>query len=107
MAGQSEYVMNAGLGYAADDGRWSATLLYNIAGRRLIEAGIFPLPDTYEEERHLMDFSAQFPVGGGLSGKLDAKNLLDAPIHHVQGAVTRLRYTAGRIVNVGFKWEWR
>jgi hypothetical protein len=107
MAGQSEYVVNAGLGYAADDGRLSATALYNVAGRRLVEAGIFPLPDTYEQERHLVDFSVQFPVGPTLSAKLDAKNLLDEPVEYLQGPVTRLRYKTGRIFNLGFKWELR
>src|SRR5918994_51716 len=69
MAGQSEYVVNAGLGYAADDGAWNGTLLYNVAGRRLVEAGISPLPDTYEQQRHLVDFSLQFPIAGAVSGK--------------------------------------
>jgi outer membrane receptor protein involved in Fe transport len=107
MAGQSEYVVNAGLGYAADDGRLNATMLYNVAGRRLVEAGIFPLPDTYEQERHLLDVSVQFPVTYGLSAKLDAKNLLDEPVEYLQGPVTRLRYQTGRIFNLGFKWELR
>jgi outer membrane receptor protein involved in Fe transport len=107
MAGQSEYVVNAGLGYAADNGRWSATALYNVAGRRLVEAGISPLPDTYEQERHLVDFSVQFPVTGTLSGKLDAKNLLDEPVRYLQGPVERLYYETGRIFALGFKWELR
>jgi TonB-dependent receptor len=107
MAGQSEYVVNAGLGYGADDGRWNGTLLYNVAGRRLVEAGISPLPDTYEQERHLVDFSIQFPLAGALSGKLDAKNLLDEPVQYFQGPVQRLRYETGRLFAMGFKWELR
>ena len=107
MAGQSEYVLNAGLGYAADDGRWNGMFLYNVAGRRLVEAGISPLPDTYETERHLVDFSLQFPLTGSLSGKLDGKNLLDEPIQYVQGPVERLHYETGRIFSLGFKWELR
>ncbi len=107
MAGQSEYVVNGGLAYSSDDGQWSATMLYNVAGRRLIEAGISPFPDTYEEERHLLDFSMQFPVGGALSGKLDGKNLLDEPIQYFQGPVQRLYYRTGRVFGLGFKWELR
>ena len=107
MAGQSEYVVNAGLGYAADDGAWNGTLLYNVAGRRLVEAGISPLPDTYEQERHLVDFSLQFPIAGAVSGKLDAKNLLDEPVRYLQGPVERLHYETGRIFSMGFKWELR
>ena len=107
MAGQSEYVLNAGLTYAGDDGRWSATALYNVAGQRLVEAGISPLPDTYEQERHLVDFSMQFPLAGTLSGKVDAKNLLDEPVQYLQGPVERLYYETGRIFTLGFKWELR
>ncbi len=107
MAGQSEYVVNAGVGYGSEDGRWSATFLYNVAGPRLSEAGISPLPDTYEQERHLMDVSLQFPLAGGVSGKLDAKNLLDEPVEFLQGPVQRLTYRTGRIVSLGFKWELR
>ena len=107
MAGQSEYVVNAGLGYAADDGRLNATVLYNVSGPRLVEAGIRPYPDSYEQERHLLDVSVQFPVTYGLSAKLDGKNLLDQPVEYLQGPVTRLRYETGRIFNLGFKWELR
>ncbi len=107
MAGQSEYVVNAGLGYSAEGGGLDATVMYNVAGPRLMEAGIFPLPDTYEQERHLLDVSVQFPVAQGLSAKLDGKNLLDQPVEYLQGPVTRLRYETGRIFNLGFKWELR
>jgi len=107
MAGQSEYVVNAGLGYAADNGSLNATVLYNVAGPRLTEAGIFPLPDTYEQERHLLDVSVQFPVVQGLSAKLDGENLLDEPVVYLQGPVTRLRYKTGRIFTFGLKWELR
>lgn len=104
MAGQSEYVVNAGLTYTNGV---SATVLYNVAGPRLVEAGISPLPDTYEQARHLVDLSLQFPLAGGLSGKLDAKNLLDQPVRYLQGPVERLRYETGRILTLGFKWELR
>ena len=107
MAGQSEYVVNAGLGYGSDDGDWAATVLYNVAGRRLVEAGISPLPDTYEEERHLVDLSVQFPVAGSLSGKFDAKNLLNEPVQYFQGPVERQFYETGTIFTMGFKWELR
>ncbi|HEX6104294.1 MAG TPA: TonB-dependent receptor, partial [Gemmatimonadales bacterium] len=107
MAGQSEYVVNAGLGYGSDDGRWNATLLYNVAGPRLTEAGISPLPDTYEQERHLLDFSLQFPLAGAMSGKLDARNLLDERVEFLQGRVQRLTYRTGRLFSLGFKWELR
>ena len=62
MVGQSEYVVNAGLGYASPNGGWFGTLLYNVAGRRIVEAGSGGLPDAYEEPRHMLDASLQLPV---------------------------------------------
>ena len=49
MVGQSEYVVNAGLGYGSASGAWAATLLYNVAGKRILEAGSGGLPDAYEQ----------------------------------------------------------
>jgi len=104
MVGQSEYVLNAGLGYSNMSGRFSATLLYNVAGRRIVEAGQLPLPDTYEEARHLLDLSVEVPVAGSMSARLNAKNLLDSPVNWTQGSVTRLRYYTGREFSVGLSW---
>ena len=104
MAGQSEYVVNAGITYAALEGRLNATVLYNVAGDRITEAGIFPLPDTYERARHLLDASVQVPLGATLSVKLDGRNLLDSPYRIVQRDVTRLRYRSGRVFGFGLTW---
>src|SRR5690606_37124125 len=78
MMGQAPYVVNAGLTYAAADERVSATVLYNRMGRRIVAASQQPLPTTYEEARDVLDFSLRFPLTGGLTGKLDAKNILNA-----------------------------
>ena len=60
MVGQSEYVVNAGLGWSS--GGWDATVLYNVAGKRIAEAGSGGLPDAYEQARNLLDASLQVPV---------------------------------------------
>jgi len=105
MVGQSSYVVNAGLGYTSGSGAWAATLLYNVAGRRILEAGSGGLPDAYEEPRHLLDASLQLPVAGQFGLKLDGKNLLDAPYRFTQGGVLRTRYLSGRVF--GFSLSWR
>ncbi len=102
MAGQSEYVVNAGLTYTNG---LSATLLYNVAGRRIYEAGAGGLPDSYEEARYLLDASLQFPIAGMLSGRADAKNLLNAPFRLSQGDIVRQRYLLGRQFTLGFTWQ--
>jgi TonB-dependent receptor len=105
MVGQSEYVVNAGLGYGSRSGSWAATLLYNVAGRRILEAGSGGLPDAYEEARHLVDASLQVPVTSTFNLKLDAKNLLDSPYRMTQGGVLRNRYLSGRVYEVALSWR--
>ncbi|MEZ0334429.1 MAG: TonB-dependent receptor [Gemmatimonadales bacterium] len=106
MVGQAEYVVNGGLSYA-NGGGLNATLLYNLVGARIVEAGAIPFPDAYEQARNLLDFSLQVPVFQSASLKLDAKNLLDDPVHVVQGGVTRLYYKTGRVFAVGATWQVR
>jgi hypothetical protein len=105
MVGQSQYVVNGGLGYAAASGL-SATVLYNVAGPRITEAGTGGIPDAYEQARHMLDLSLQAPLfGTGVSLKLDSKNLLDAPVRITQGSITRLAYTTGRVFSLGASWQ--
>lgn len=104
MVGQAPYVVNTGLTYALIDRRLSATALYNVVGRRIYAASLLPLPNVYEELRHVVDVSLRFPVVGGLSGRLDAKNVLDAPYEVTQGSVVREHYRAGRVIQAGLSW---
>jgi outer membrane receptor protein involved in Fe transport len=105
MVGQAPYVVNAGLVFAPGTGDVNATLLYNVVGRRIFAASLFPLPDVYEEARNVLDFSLRFPLRGGLAAKLDAKNLLDEPYEVTQGGVVREHYRAGRSLSVGVSWR--
>lgn len=102
MVGQAPYVVNVGLSYANRTGKTSATLLFNRVGERIDAAGDLPLPDVIQQPRNVLDFSVRFPVLRGLSGRFDAKNLLDEAAEIVQGSVVRESYTTGRIFQVGF-----
>jgi hypothetical protein len=103
MVGQAPYVVNTGLTYASPrGGRLSATALYNVIGRRIFAASLLPLPSVYEEPRHVLDFSLRFPITRRISGKLDAKNVLDAPYEVMQGTVLRQYYRSGRSLSMGF-----
>jgi hypothetical protein len=103
MAGQSPYVVNAGLSWARDEGA-SATLLYNVVGRRIVAVGSKPVEDTYELPRQALDLSAQAPIRSDVLLRLNAKNLLDAPTRQTSGTVTRLEYRTGRVFQVGLTW---
>jgi outer membrane receptor protein involved in Fe transport len=110
MLGQAPYVVNAGLSWNTSGG-WSATALYNVVGRRVSEGGSIQLPDGYEEERHVVDFSLRVPVMQAIEAKFDAKNLLDAEYATTQGRRADgspnylSRYTAGRVFQLGVSWK--
>jgi hypothetical protein len=105
MVGQAPYVVNAGLTYADESGRTSVTALYNVVGRRIYSASLLPLPNVYEEARNVLDLSLRFPVFRGVSGKLDARNVLDEPYEVTQGTVTRESYRSGRVFTAGLTWR--
>jgi outer membrane receptor protein involved in Fe transport len=105
MVGQAPYVLNLGLAYSSASGSTSATLLFNRVGDRIEAAGDLPLPDVVQEERNVVDFSLRFPLVGALSGRLDAKNMLDEPFESVQGTVTREYWKSGRTFQFGLIWK--
>jgi TonB-dependent receptor len=105
MVGQSPYVVNTGLTYAAVNGGFSTTLLYNVAGKRIASAGESPLPDVTELPRQMLDLSLRFSLWRGLSGEADLKNLLDAPYEFRQGDVVREFYRTGRSMSLGLNWR--
>lgn len=105
MTGQAPYVVNAGLTYAPDGGRASGSILYNVVGRRIAAVGSKPVADTYELPRHVLDISLQVPTAPAVLLKLNAKNLLDAPVRQTSGEVTRLTYRTGRIFQLGVTWQ--
>ena len=105
MVGQAPYVVNGGLTYTSTNGALSATMLYNVVGRRIVNSAEAPLPDVYEKARQLVDFSLRFPILTGVKGKLDIRNLLDTPFEIEQGTVTREYYKTGRIFTIGLSWQ--
>ncbi|MEZ4585162.1 MAG: TonB-dependent receptor [Gemmatimonadales bacterium] len=108
MVGQAPYVVNAGLSYTSLTSATSATLLFNVVGKRIASAAVTPITvDTYERPRPRLDFSIRFPVTGQLAAKFDATNLLDSAYEERQGDVVRYRYTTGRGLSVGLSWNLR
>jgi len=107
MVGQAPWVVNSGLTYANSTQRYSATVLFNSVGERIVSArpsgrGV---PDAVERPRPTLDFSLRFPLLNGAAGKLDLKNLLDSPYELRQGAVIREYYRSGRSVSFGLSWQ--
>lgn len=105
MVGQAPYVVNAGLSWEPEGGRASASLLYNVVGRRIMSASEPPLPDIHEESRNLLDLAFRLDLTEGVSVKLDAKNILDAPHEVTQGGVVREYHRTGRSFTIGGQWR--
>jgi outer membrane receptor protein involved in Fe transport len=105
MVGQSPYVVNAGLTYTTAGNSVSATVLYNVAGRRISSAAELPLPSVYEEARHALDLSLRFPLKAGVKAKVDFENLLDSPYEMTQGSVVREYWRTGRKFSFGVTWQ--
>jgi TonB-dependent receptor len=103
MVGQSPYIVNAGLLWAQK--AWAASLLYNVQGQRILEAGTGGIPDAYEKPRSMLDATVQIPVLRNLTATVEARNLLNARYLFEQGGVVRQAYYSGRIFGIGFKWE--
>jgi outer membrane receptor protein involved in Fe transport len=103
MVGQAPYMFNTGLTWNYNEA--SMTVLYNVVGPRITEAGETPLPDVVEQKRDIIDLSARFPIWNNLSVRMDIKNILDAPYQLLQGNIVRERYTMGRGFNIGFNWK--
>jgi hypothetical protein len=107
MTGQAPYVVNTGVTYTAASRATNATLLYNVVGERIINARPSgqSVPDMLERSRPSLDLAFRFPVLGATAGKLDLKNLLDAPYEVVQGDLRRAYYRSGRAVSLGLTWK--
>jgi len=57
MAGQSPYVINAGLSYSNPEKGWDAGLFYNVKGPTLTVVGIGLYPDVFDRQFHSLNFS--------------------------------------------------
>ena len=107
MVGQAPWVVNSGLTYTNSTQNYSATVLFNSVGERIVSArpsgrGV---PDAVERPRPALDFSLRFPLPGGASGKIDLKNLLDSPYELRQGTVIREYYRSGTSASFGVSWQ--
>jgi TonB-dependent receptor len=79
MTGQSEYVLNTQLGFDSDNGKHSASLIYNLFGERLFFAakGIGPHQDAYEQPFNSLDLTYSWFATDNLTTKVKFGNILN------------------------------
>jgi outer membrane receptor protein involved in Fe transport len=97
--------MNNALAYASDGGRFDATVLVNIVGRRLQALGLRPRPDRYEAPRATLDAALNWSLRSSLRVKLAAKNLTDAREEVLDLDRVTYAYDPGRSVALSVNWS--
>ena len=90
LQGQSPYVVNAGVYYTSDGMLGlSASLLYNIIGKRIVGVGKttsiegdknFDVPDSYEMPRNALDFSVSKKIGSWCELKFGVKDIINQSV---------------------------
>lgn len=95
LQGQSPYVINAGISYDRLPLGLSMTVLYNLAGRRIVRVGSTGREDTYEEPVHRLDAVVKKTFGASSALKLTAANLLNAEYRATQGSNVSYSYYRG------------
>lgn len=73
MAGQSPYVINAGISYNNYDTGWATGLFYNVKGETLSIVGTSLFPDVYVAPFHSLNFSLNKKFGEEQRTKIDFK----------------------------------
>lgn len=101
LQGQSPYVLNGQISYIHNENGPEATLLYNVAGKRISEVGVLGQPDKYAQPFDQLDFTLAWPIGEHIKFKFKAQNLLDSTFEITQGVETTQIYQKGRQFSVG------
>ncbi len=78
MAGQSPFLVNAGLNYRLPNNGLDVNLSFNMQGERLSIVGIGNIPDIYEQPFESLNLKVSKRVGEKLKVSFGAKNLLNA-----------------------------
>ena len=110
MANQAPYVLNLALDYSSKAFGLDSRLLYNIAGKRLVQVGAFGVDDSWAHPRHRLDFVAAKKLGEHFKLKVSATNLIDSERVVTIGKedreeLTRSRYRDGRTFGLGVSYS--
>lgn len=84
LTGQSPYLINLGLYYAAPTSGWQGNILYNVFGQRIFTVGNIDNPNIYEMPRHVVDLNVTKQVGKQLEFRFGVQDILNQPIRFAQ-----------------------
>lgn len=80
LSGQSPFVINSSLAYVSNNGKWSATVLYNRIAQRLYLVGGDRLGFVYERPRNLLDVQLSYALSLKSELRFNVKDILNNPV---------------------------
>ncbi|MGA0556877.1 TonB-dependent receptor domain-containing protein [Larkinella sp. VNQ87] len=84
LAGQSPYLINAGLYYTAPKTGWQANVLYNVFGQRIFAVGNIQNPTVYEMPRHVVDLNLTKQFNKKIELRLGIQDILNQYVRFAQ-----------------------
>jgi TonB-dependent receptor len=107
--GQSRYLVNTDLSYENQRSGTTASLVYNVFGRRLTENVEGQSPNIYEEPFNSLDLIASQRIWWGLKAKFAAKNILNDRFRKTQRLPGKEyvaeEYSVGKTFSLGISYE--
>ncbi|MDQ7050200.1 MAG: hypothetical protein Q9M92_11960 [Enterobacterales bacterium] len=102
LIGHSKWVANLQLGWDADNGEHSATLVYNVFGPRIIVPGVSGFEDAKEQPFHSLDAIYTWYVSYDSKLKVKLKNILHESKVIQQEGIDILNKSVGTELTVVF-----
>ncbi|GAB3037097.1 TonB-dependent receptor [Spirosoma pulveris] len=84
LAGQSPYLINAGIYYAAPNSGWQWNVLYNVFGQRIFTVGNSQNPTVYEMPRNVIDLNLTKQFNKKLELRFGVQDLLNQYVRFAQ-----------------------
>src|SRR5690606_22906247 len=106
LQGQSPYLTNLAVTWFDPNAVHEATLLYNVAGKRISKVGLQGVPDEYEQPFDQLDFTYSRSFADNWKLRLRLRNLSDPTVEYTQVAETSRRYRKGSEVAVNLEWSY-
>jgi outer membrane receptor protein involved in Fe transport len=103
--GHSKYVANLQLNYDSANGEHSASLVYNVFGKRILASGINGREDAFESPFNSMDFIYSYYPTFNSTIKLTVKNILGEDQEVTQNDIVVRSRTLGTTVKLNYKYD--
>ena len=109
LQGASPFLINLDLTYEKqlEKVKTTATLAYNVFGKRISSVGIFGLDDTYEMPVNTLNFIWSNNFNNGLGITFSAKNILNPIVEQQQAGIQLDGYRRGTDLGIGISYTFK